>query len=336
MLEILGWGNMQELCRRDGGRENVSGLDTLRHRVGLFPFRDLQNVRLLIRNWQEVVLFRLGLRKRIIARLRAGGEYPINSMKDYNSFWDSLDTKLAYTRTFLAKKGASFVIKPRFVQIRLDAGQKLVFYYKGKKQLVSVLHLIGEQFGEGQYDGLRVKGRDVADIGASVGDTAIYFLTMGARHVYSYELYPETYRLAKKNIAANRLSGKVTLLNKGCGGKRSTVTVGNHGDTMTKSMKVSKTGKKVQIVTLKDAAEGLGRDSILKLDCEGCEYETVLNAPIEVLRKFSQIQLEYHYGYKDLESKLKAAGFAVRHTSPHFNANDDRVTGVIYGSRIGD
>jgi len=35
----------------------------------------------------------------------------------------------------------------------------------------------------------------------------------------------------------------------------------------------------------------------LKMDCEGCEYESILIKNDETLKIFKRIQLEYHYGY---------------------------------------
>jgi len=51
------------------------------------------------------------------------------------------------------------------------------------------------------------------------------------------------------------------------------------------------------------------KEAVLKMDCEGCEYN-ILNEDDVVLKKFKRIVLEFHYGYKNIESKLKHAGFS--------------------------
>jgi SpoVK/Ycf46/Vps4 family AAA+-type ATPase len=83
---------------------------------------------------------------------------------------------------------------------------------------------------------------------------------------------------------------------------------------------------------------------LLKIDCEGCEYN-LLDESIEVLRKFNRIEIEFHYGYKKLESKLKEAGFIVYHSKPYKSdkndlylkklalANRDYTIGLIYAKR---
>ena len=51
----------------------------------------------------------------------------------------------------------------------------------------------------------------------------------------------------------------------------------------------------------------LPNDAVLKMDCEGCEYDSILKTSRDVLRKFANIQLEYHYGFRNLSEKLKRA-----------------------------
>ena len=48
--------------------------------------------------------------------------------------------------------------------------------------------------------------------------------------------------------------------------------------------------------------------SILKIDCEGCEYDSILHTPDIALQRFSHIQIEYHLGYRDLKEKLEKYG----------------------------
>jgi methyltransferase FkbM-like protein len=57
---------------------------------------------------------------------------------------------------------------------------------------------------------------------------------------------------------------------------------------------------------------------ILKMDCEGCEYEVILSADEHTLQKFDLVMIEYHYGYgyKNLKQKLERSGFKVRLLAP--------------------
>ena len=58
------------------------------------------------------------------------------------------------------------------------------------------------------------------------------------------------------------------------------------------------------------------KDVILKIDCEGCEYQTILETEDEILLKFQTIMLEYHFGYQNLKLKLEAIGFDIKITGP--------------------
>jgi hypothetical protein len=57
---------------------------------------------------------------------------------------------------------------------------------------------------------------------------------------------------------------------------------------------------------------------VLKLDCEGCEYDVILSSCPEILAKFSHVQIEYHYGYKNLARKLEKCGFNIASSSPKY------------------
>ncbi len=143
------------------------------------------------------------------------------------------------------------------------------------------------------------------------------------------------------NIKLNGLENKITLLNEGCG-KQGFIKIDegykNFGGT---DLKHFKEGEKINIVTLSDIAKrfNLNNKSILKIDCEGCEYDVLLKAKVSDLRKFEQIQLEYHYGYINLGNKLKKIGFNVAYGQPKhvYNKeaeNRELFIGLIKANRI--
>ncbi len=193
-----------------------------------------------------------------------------------------------------------------------------------------------ENFKFDQYNHLDVKDRAVLDIGANIGDTAIYFAINGARHVYAVEPSPYMYVAAKRNVKLNGLHDKITLLNEGIGGKPATVSLSKEKTTgSSKLIKGGSDSKPVKISTLKELVERYNiQDGVLKIDCEGYEYESVLNSDNSILRRFTQIDLEYHNGYIDLERKLKDAGFDVKHSLPRPVLYDKAmVNGIIRADR---
>lgn len=197
------------------------------------------------------------------------------------------------------------------------------------------------------YKFLRPEGAIIIDIGANIGDSAIYFCLNNANRVIALEPFPYSYNFATLNITANSLVDKIQLLNAGYG-KDSIVNV-QEGESSGLSLLTNyKKGKKIEVYSLKTIFNKYGLDTanniLLKIDCEGCEYN-LLDEPIEILNKFKKIQIEFHYGYKNLESKLKEAGFSVnlgivtRSGGQNLAlremalANDDMTFGYIYAER---
>jgi hypothetical protein len=77
---------------------------------------------------------------------------------------------------------------------------------------------------------------------------------------------------------------------------------------------VSRPGTNIPSITLEnilkehDIKDG---ETVLKMDCEGCEYDIILHASNTLLRQFSHMLIEYHKGYKDLKEKLEKSAFDV-------------------------
>jgi len=65
----------------------------------------------------------------------------------------------------------------------------------------------------------------VIDVGAYVGDTAIYFLLRGAKHVYAVEPNPTAIRIAMENVRRLGLEGRVTFINAAVGSRIGEITV---------------------------------------------------------------------------------------------------------------
>lgn len=163
------------------------------------------------------------------------------------------------------------------------------------------------------YSWLDVDGKIVFDIGANVGDSAIFFSLNGAKKVISLEPYPAYFDAMKRNILANKLTNKVIMLNEGIGKKKIRLTRGKPplGDELS----AVKGGTEVRLVGLDEL---LGRfakennDAVLKLDCEGGEYYAIMHSDVNTLRRFDQIVIEYHRGVLGLVKKLERSGFYVR------------------------
>jgi len=217
--------------------------------------------------------------------------------------------------------------------------------YRGRKVEMAgeqALASFSEIFIDEVYSFADVGGKIVVDIGANIGDTAIYFALNGAKHIYAFEPYPYSYEKALQNIETNKLKGRVSLLRCGVGKKGRIRLSAAEQKQLWAGLRECNDGISTDIITLRDIAERYPvKNSILKIDCEGHEYEIILEAENELLRHFSEIIVEYHYGYLDLEKKLHEAGFETRHAAPikriyNKYAKTHMYVGLIHARRIAE
>ena len=83
---------------------------------------------------------------------------------------------------------------------------------------------------------------------------------------------------------------------------------------------------KVKSISLQDIFDNnkISTCKLLKLDCEGAEYEIVESLPSKYLDKIQNIAIEYHLAdtrpdlVKKLIEKIKKSGFNIK-TREHFN-----------------
>ena len=210
---------------------------------------------------------------------------------------------------------------------------KMKFYENGKfnGEFASFL---------GDYDFLKpIEGNTVIDVGANIGDSSVWFAIMGASAVIGLEPYRWSYNMAMKNIEINNLSGRVVILNAGYGPTGEIEledTITNIGT----ELKEHKGGIKTPLFTLKNILNRnksiINGNLLLKMDCEGCEYN-LLNENPDTLKMFKKIIIEYHYGYEKLIAKLKDCNFDVKYTEPQKwydkENNHNLVQGYIYAKQ---
>jgi len=159
-----------------------------------------------------------------------------------------------------------------------------------------------EIFDEHVYN-VDVYDKDVVDIGANVGDSSIYFALKGARKVIGVEPLPNVYALAIENVKLNHLEDKVFLINAALGSKSGKLKVPCNTSTFTSvgySTLKSKGECEVPTVTLSEVMKQINEPYLLKMDCEGCEFDVILN-DYEHVRMFDKLIIEHHTKYTGIE-----------------------------------
>ncbi len=283
-------------------------------------------------NWWDIVLFRLKFIKSAKIRLRNGKVIPVSNLKQYDKML------VDYSFNEKIRQNPNLTVNNNTIEVN---GLKFGYSKNPKSEYLDTVGILDEVFVKEIYSFLNVKDRVVLSIGANIGDTAAYFATKGAKRVYSVEPYPYSFSRLLKTIKDNNLEGRVIPINAGIGDGNGFIKIDNrYKSRVTDDLKSSESGKSVPIVSLDTLIKKYAiKDAVLKLDCEGSEYSAILNSSSRTLRTFSQMQIEYHYGYRSIVDYLKKCGFSVRYTTPyyHYNiraSNKNMYIGYIYAERL--
>ena len=186
-----------------------------------------------------------------------------------------------------------------------------VLYHTEPHQLINAIQ------EEHQYDRLGVKDRQVVDIGADTGDTAIQFAYRGANAIYSYEPNITSVKVMDLTLSKNHFSN-IILSHKAIMGKKGYVYIDETADA-DRGSGLSKGTFRLEAITLDDiVAEHKINDGVLKMDCEGSEYDIIDNASDKTLLAFSEMAIELHNGEGRI-SRLKKLGYKIETTKPMRN-----------------
>jgi len=165
----------------------------------------------------------------------------------------------------------------------------------------------------------------VLDIGAFIGDTTLYFAKRGA-FVVAVEPVPSHYKAILENMKYNPdIANNILPLNIALATEDGTIDIAiegiaHGGASMYKNYS---TKIKVKALSLKSLLNLITtnyninlesyKNRVLKMDCEGCEYEVIMNHEDEI-KLFNYLLIEYHgylrnYKVEVLIKKLKSLGY---------------------------
>lgn len=181
----------------------------------------------------------------------------------------------------------------------------------------------------------------ILDIGGHIGTFELYVRALQERvPIYVYEPLLENYEVLKANIKTNHLK-EVFPSQQAVAGQVGDITLhlsdNNHNNSIhTPYSEDNKKTVKVQATTLERIfhKHRITHCDLLKIDCEGAEYEIFENTPTEIFAKIGAIFMEYHehFGrsHKELVKMLEAQGFKVKNHQP---SRYSKTLGTIFLSR---
>jgi FkbM family methyltransferase len=163
--------------------------------------------------------------------------------------------------------------------------------------------------------------RTILDVGAHVG---FFTLAAHARHpdavIHSYEPNPALLEFLEENVA--QTGAVVHREAVGVTSGQATLVAG--AETVNTEIR-SADGGDVSVISLRTALERLGGSAdLMKLDCEGCEWE--LFGDPEPWPHIENVSLEYHGSSQDAVEKLTELGYTVR-------SADTGPYGIVLASR---
>lgn len=166
-----------------------------------------------------------------------------------------------------------------------------------------------------------LKDKIVVDIGAFIGDSSIAYALGGAR-VHAFEAVPIFARCAARNAKLNRLDDRISIHPVGlsnCSGVVSDPDAIRSIASMSHNcLPENAASQQIQLV---DAvtylqAHGITHADIIKMNCEGCEYELIGDTRLLRYLNPENVLVDYHHGSQPLQKVFTELGYTVEDTNP--------------------
>lgn len=271
--------------------------------MSLFVFKEF-------RNWYPIIMaLRLRLPNLVLVSRKTGKSIEINLATLILIFKLFMEGEIKRVGVYgenslilddvIVPKG----VNPYIVGL-LHAGWKCKGNFVTKGNVIFHLNddllVLYETFERQNYD-CEVKNREVLDIGANAGDTAIYFSMKGASKIISCEPVPNIFDRMNQNLRLNS-AFNVEPINCAIGLDGTSIELENitdleySGGTALNLQSVKPGSINVPIMKLTDIASKLKDTYLLKMDCEGCE-RGILSDEYDTVRKFTRLVVECHFEY---------------------------------------
>lgn len=218
----------------------------------------------------------------------------------------------------------------------------LRFNVRGKMDIWSLKETFIDRFYE-KFGTPVGNGWKIIDIGAGIGDYTIFATYRHpGNQVYAYEPFAPSFELLRKNISINHIEYIHTFA-QAVSGETGLIRLDISGG---EPLQVSSTGAHqavspekqtlVPSTSLADAlkSNNIERCDLIKLDCEGAEFDILFSAEPEILKRVDRIVLEYHdyvtgNNHRELAEYLRESGYKVRTTPNYVHAD----LGYLYAER---
>ena len=223
------------------------------------------------------------------------------------------------------------LINKSTVQIKLKNGINIILRV-GKKS--SDLDILVEIFLEKAYfhEELEIQNDDIIiDVGAHIGIFSIYAAQFcKAGKIICFEPLPNNFEILKNNVMKNNLEN-ISIENSAVSNKNHNLKFYQSNDDFAGGSLFKKSNNFFEVKgnTLEQIFENnmIKKCDILKMDCEGAEYEILLNLPKKIISKIDKIYLEYH--------DINSSDYSVKNLIDTLEINDFRLLKVSGTESLG-
>jgi len=289
----------------------------------------MSKIKSVVKNWWAYYFVKWGLCKRANLKVKvSNGLFNI----DINQFNFQRTKFFIKALLRLKDKFQYFSNSDKILLIKVSPGIRFLI-----RPIINDIGILEELFVKDEYACLYpyIKDSVILDIGAYIGDSSVLFCSRGAKKVYAYEPHPDLYKMAVANIKLDNLEDRVNVANYGVGGRKEALEVneGVSGATSCFGGEIGPKGRSVRlnILPLIEILNNIGKVDIIKMDCEGAEFEAILSCPVEPLKQIKAFLLEYHREPTSLIEYFKKAGFRVSKVGQEFKG-----VGLLFATNTRD
>ena len=278
---------------------------------GIYRKRTIFGVKIITKPKELLINSQLeAMREKIIqanSKLNTTLENFDNFIREVNKL-SIIDNKIDFINNILKKK---HVNENYIYTVNINNN---LFHFQDSILSDSV-NIIANELNNNDYDFQNIyfkEGDIVIDIGANVGMVSILLAKQFPfLKIYSFEPLKENYDNLLKNIELNNIpDGIITAENKAVtkDGRLINMSINsaNKGGSSTADIIsinsiMTKENCQIESITLKEIFKkyNINKLKLLKIDCEGSEYEILYNANTDILNKIENLRGEFHEN-KDL------------------------------------